>query len=279
MGVTSDGVRVHRDAGALWLTLARPDARNAMSSAMIGRLLAELRAAEEDPEVHVVVLTGEGDAFCAGADLSALGGGGTGGPFAPLRDGMRRGSNELVRAIWAADVPVVAGVNGVAAGLGANLALAADVVVATRTARFAQVFPARGLAADTGGAWLLPRLVGLARAKRMLLLGETIAADEALAMGLVAFAPADDEYAGVLRDVVSRLARGPGFALAMTKRLVNRGADETLAASLETEATTQELVVRHADFAEGIRAWMERRPPVFGPGGGPQPAEAGSGEA
>lgn len=264
-GAVCEGLVARRDRGALWLTLARPHHRNAMTSDMVSGLLAQIRAADADPSVGVVVLTGEGEAFCAGADLTALGAGGEGDDrYAPLRDGMRNGSNEVVRAVWAADVPVIAGVNGVAAGLGANLALAADVVVATRSARFAQVFAKRGLAADTGGAWLLPRLVGLARAKRMLLLAETLTADEAFAMGLVAFVPPDDQYDAVLADVVARLAGGPRFALAMTKRLVNRGTDESLAASLEVEALTQELVVRHPDFGEGVRAWVERRPPAFG---------------
>lgn len=237
---------------------------------MVAGLRDALAMAERDGNVSVMVIRGSGDAFCAGADLVALNSpdpdraNAGRADFDRLRRGMLSGSSEIVRLIWSCDVPVVAAVDGTAAGLGIYLALACDVVVMRNDAVFREVFVERGLAPDTGAAWLLPRLVGTARAKQMLLLGAKITGTDAAAMGLVAYGVEPGDFEARLAEVVDRLATGPDLAQRMTKRLVNRGATAGFEELLDYEATAQELVVRHPDFAEGVSAWMERRKPQFG---------------
>lgn len=270
---SADGLRVERRGSAIWVTLDRAEARNAMTGPMMEALRDAVVIADRDASVSVVAIRGTGEAFCAGADLVSLNapdadpagdGPGSASPFARLRHGMRTGSSETVRTIWTSDVPVVAGVNGSAAGMGTYLALASDVVVMHRDATLREVFLQRGLAPDTGAAWLLPRLVGLPRARRLLFFGGALSAAEAEQMGLVAFTADAADFDDTLEQVVEHLASGPSFAQKMTKRLLNRGAMEAFGHSLDYESLAQELVIRHSDFEEGIAAWLERRPPRFG---------------
>src|SRR6185436_11916207 len=173
-----------------WITLNRPEARNALNDDMREELFAVLADARTNPEIRALVLTGAGQGFCTGADISRRGEGPT-GPGA-AREIMRQRSQRLIRSFWELEKPVVAAVNGVAAGLGAHLAFACDLVIAAADARFIEVFVRRGIAVDAGGAFLLPRLIGLQKAKELVFFGNDLSADEALRLGLASqVVPAD----------------------------------------------------------------------------------------
>jgi 2-(1,2-epoxy-1,2-dihydrophenyl)acetyl-CoA isomerase len=244
-----------------WVTLNRPDARNAINDEMRDELLAVLTDARTNPEIRALVLTGAGKGFCTGADLSRRGGGPT-GPGA-AREMMRTRSQRLIRSLWELEKPVIAAVNGVAAGLGAHLAFASDLVIAAADARFIEVFVRRGIAVDGGGAYLLPRLIGLAKAKELVFFGDDLSADDALRIGLVnKIVPADGLHAAV-KEWTDRLASGPTFAIGMSKRLLNRSLESDLETALDEEAMVQSLVTQSEDTKEGMLAFAERRQPLF----------------
>ncbi|SDR73139.1 enoyl-CoA hydratase [Nocardioides scoriae] len=257
MTPTSTGVDVRLEGAALWLTLQRPEQYNALTGEMVAALTAELRGAQAREEVRVVVLTGAGRAFCAGADL--------GGQDAHdnYDGGSVDGANALVRAVLELDTPVVCGLNGVAAGVGVPLALACDLVVATASASLTLAFTGIGLMPDGGASALVVAAVGRARAMRLALLSERVGAEEAHAAGLVSHVAADADHAGVLAELVARLAAGPPLAQAATKRAVNAAALDGLEAAFARERAGQAVLLRTADAAEGMRAFAERRPPVF----------------
>jgi 2-(1,2-epoxy-1,2-dihydrophenyl)acetyl-CoA isomerase len=169
----------------------------------------------------------------------------------------------LIRTIWELDKPVVAAVNGIAAGGGAQLALVCDLVLASESARFSQVFVKRGLAVDSGGGWLLPRLVGVARAKELVFFGDTLTAAEAERFGLVNRVMPDDELMKHAHDWASRLARSATRAIGASKRLLNRSFESTLDSFFEAEADEQTLITTTEDFSEGMKAFMEKRDPDF----------------
>lgn len=245
-----------------WITLNRPDARNAINDAMREELFAVLAEARSNPDVRAVVITGAGKGFCTGADLSGRGGGGPTGPGA-AREMMRTRSQRLIRAVWELEKPVIAAVNGVAAGLGAHLAFASDLIIAAADARFIEVFVRRGIAVDAGGAFLLPRLIGLAKAKELVFFGEDLAADDALRIGLINRVAVPDQLLTVTREWAEKLAQGPTYAIGMSKHLLNRSLDSDLATAFEEEAFAQCLVTQSEDTKEGMRAFMEKRQPKF----------------
>ena len=177
-------IQLTNESQVAWITLNRPDARNAINDEMRDELIGVLTDTRTNPEIRAVVLTGAGRGFCTGADLSRRGGGGPSGPGA-AREMMRTRSQRLIRTLWELEKPVIAAVNGVAAGLGAHLAFACDLVVAASDARFIEVFVRRGIALDGGGAYLLPRLIGLAKAKELVFFGDDLTADDALRIGLI----------------------------------------------------------------------------------------------
>ncbi len=249
------------DKQVAWVTLNRPDARNAINDEMREELLAVLNDARTNAGVRAVVLTGSGKGFCTGADLSRQGAGPT-GPGA-AREMMRTRSQRLIRAIWELEKPVIAAVNGVAAGLGAHLAFACDLIIAAAEARFIEVFVRRGIAIDAGGAYLLARLIGLAKAKELVFFGDDLAADEALRIGLVNKVVPGAELLQATREWAERLARGPTVAIGMSKRLLNRSLDSDIETALEEEALVQSLVTQSEDTQEGLKAFVERRTPVF----------------
>jgi 2-(1,2-epoxy-1,2-dihydrophenyl)acetyl-CoA isomerase len=232
-----------------WITLNRPEQRNAVNATMREELLRLFAEAQTNPEVRAVVLTGAGKGFCTGADLS---GPRTSGPQGP-------GATRLVML----EKPVVCAVNGVAAGLGAHLAFAADLVLASTEARFIEVFVRRGLCVDAGGAFLLPRLVGLQRAKELVFFGDDLSAEQAERWGLVnrVVAPADLEPTA--RQWAERLAQGPTLALGFSKRLLNRSLESDLETCLEEEGLAQAIVAQSEDLKEGVQAFLERRAPQF----------------
>jgi 2-(1,2-epoxy-1,2-dihydrophenyl)acetyl-CoA isomerase len=266
----SDILLVEDHAGVRKLTLNRPDRKNSVSPELREELLAALDDARSDDDVRCLVITGAGDAFCSGVDLGrskVTKEASAGEPPPPdlraVREAMKRGMQRVVTALWELDKPVIAAVNGVAAGGGAQLALFCDLIVAAESARFIEIFAKRGLAIDSGGGWLLPRLIGLPKAKELVFFGEPISAHDALAIGLINRVVPDDALAGATNEWASRLAAGPTRAIGFSKRLLNRALDSDLAAALDEEAAVQALNSTSQDFKEGVRAFAEKRPPEF----------------
>jgi 2-(1,2-epoxy-1,2-dihydrophenyl)acetyl-CoA isomerase len=245
-----------------WVTMNRPEARNAVNAEMRDELISVFTDARSNPEIRALILTGTGKGFCTGADLSGPRGQGPTGPGAG-REVMKQSSQRLIRALWELEKPVVAAVNGVAAGLGSHLAFASDLVVAAQEARFIEVFVRRGIAIDAAGAFLLPRLIGLAKAKELVFFGDDLGAEEAQRIGLVNKVVAADQLAAAAREWAERLAQGPTFAIGMSKRLLNRSLESSLETALEEEALAQSLVTQSEDTREGMAAFMERRQPKF----------------
>ena len=244
-----------------WITLNRPEARNALNDDMREELLAVFADAQTNPDIRALVLTGAGQGFCTGADISRRGDGPT-GPGA-ARTIMRARSQRLIRTLWDLEKPVVAAVNGVAAGLGAHLAFACDLIIAAAEARFIEVFVRRGLMVDAGGAYLLPRLIGLSKAKELVFFGEDLPAEEALRIGLVNKVVPGASLAAAAKEWAEKLATGPTFAIGMSKRLLNRSLESDLETSLDEEGMAVSIVTQSEDTKEGMTAFAERRKPVF----------------
>ena len=243
--------------GVATFTLNRPDALNALDSRLRAELLAAIRAASRDENTRAVVITGAGRGFCAGADLR----GGSG--ERDFRAVLTAEYNPLIEAIRGLAKPVVAAVNGVAAGAGVSLALAADIVVASEEARFVPAFGRIGLVPDSGLARVLVRAVGRHRAFEILMGERQLGPTEARDLGLVAAIVPVDQLANTASELARRLAQGPTVSIGLTKRLLNAAEDATLAEVLEAEAALQELAGRTADHAEGVAAFGEKRDPRF----------------
>ncbi|WP_406444319.1 enoyl-CoA hydratase-related protein [Streptomyces sp. NBC_01613] len=244
------------------ITLNRPEALNALTPGGRELLIELLAQASADPDVRAVVLTGTGRGFCTGADLR---GASTGGPRLPgdVARTLRLGAQRLIAAVLDCEKPVIAAVNGTAAGLGAHLALACDLVLAAESARFIEVFVRRGLVPDGGGAYLLPRLVGPHRAKELMFFGDAVSAAEAERLGLVNRVVPDGELDKTAHEWAARLAAGPTRALALTKQLVNASFDSDRATAFAAEAAAQEINMTTQDAQEGVRSFVERRSPEF----------------
>ncbi|MGW7099969.1 enoyl-CoA hydratase/isomerase family protein [Streptomyces sp. NPDC054883] len=254
---------LHRvDNGVSWITLNRPEAMNAVTREQRERVIALLAQASGDPGVRAVVLTATGKGFCAGADLR-------GGPAAGDRVAgdvarmIRLGAQRLITAVLDCEKPVIAAVNGTAAGIGAHLAFACDLVIAAEPARFIEVFVRRGLVPDGGGAYLLPRLLGPQKAKELMFFGDAVPAAEAERLGLVNTVVAAEALEATARAWAERLAQGPTRALALTKQLVNASLDGDRAAALAAEAAAQEINMTTADANEGVAGFVERRTPKY----------------
>ena len=245
----------HRESGVLTLTLNRPERRNAIDGPTWEALRAGFERARDDPETRVVVITGAGGAFCAGADLSAKR---EGHPLDRMRS-----INEIALLLHELPKPTVARVDGVAVGAGWNLALGCDLVVATPTSRFSQIFAKRGLSLDFGGSWLLPRLVGMQQAKRLALLAEMIDATEAERLGLVTWVTRREEIDAFVADLTTRLASVAPVAAAQSKALLHENADRTLREALASEARAQAVNFATADAPEAFAAFTEKRDPDF----------------
>lgn len=251
--------------GVLTLTLNRPQRLNAMSPALIEAINHELARAKDDADIRAVLLTGVGRGFSAGADL-ADGGPGDGAAADGPRDlgaAMDRLFNPMIRAIRELPKPIVAAVNGVAAGGGANLALACDIVLAARSARFDQAFVRISLIPDLGGTWFLPHIVGDARARGLAMLGSSVPAEEAARMGMVWQVFDDDALMTEAQKLVQRLAKGPTLAYAAIKQAMNAAATNTLDQQLDLERDSQRVLGRTADNKEGIAAFLAKRPANF----------------
>jgi 2-(1,2-epoxy-1,2-dihydrophenyl)acetyl-CoA isomerase len=247
--ITSD-----RD-GVRTLTLNRPERKNALDAQLWVELADALRATKRDRDVRALVLTGAGGAFCSGADISVP-------EHIHPRYKLDR-LTDVALALHELAVPTVAKVTGIAVGAGWNLALGCDLVVATPESRFCQIFSKRGLSVDLGGSWLLPKLVGLQQAKRLVLLADMIDAEEAHQLGLVTWVKPVDEIDAFVDGLAARLAAGPPFALAQSKALLNDGANVTLREALANEARAQPGNFATADSSEAYAAFAAKRDAEF----------------
>jgi len=266
--VTETDLRIERDSdGVGKIVLDRPEAKNALTVGMRDGIIRAVREFRMDPKVRAVLITGEGDAFCAGMDLSASTVSQAGKPGFNARttaEALRAGVQTFIRELWELDKPTVAAVNGVAVGPGAHLALACDFVLVHPRTRFMWSFAKWGLVADAGGAYLLPRLVGLPRAKAMIMLGEGATGAEAVELGL-AYRCVDDPTS-LLKEAVAlthRLAAGPTRSLGLSKRLLNTSFESDLVHSLELEAHFQALATSSPDLVEGMAAFRDKRDAKF----------------
>jgi len=255
-------VLIAREAGVTRLTLNRPDKLNAFTLGMHAELRAAFEAAGADPDCRAIVLTGAGRAFSAGQDLAEAG-----GPTDPSeRDSgsrLEKAYNPLVRLIASLEKPVICAVNGVAAGAAANIALACDLVYAARSATFLQAFARIGLIPDAGGTWVLPRLVGAARARGLAMLAEPLSAEQAEACGLIWKCVDDDKLEAEVAAVARKLAAAPTYALGLAKRALAASSTSTLGQQLDLERDLQRIAGASPDAKEGVAAFLEKRAPRF----------------
>jgi 2-(1,2-epoxy-1,2-dihydrophenyl)acetyl-CoA isomerase len=252
-------LQVERAGGVVTITFDRPAVKNAINEVMWEELLQVGRELLDDQAARCVVLTGAGGAFCSGADLSG------GDVNATPRHGLARMEHihAVVNTLHELPMPTIAKVGGVAAGVGMNIALGCDLVVASDTARFSEIFARRGLSLDGGGSWLLPRLVGLHKAKELALFADVISAEEALRLGVVNRVVPADELDGLVDEWAARLAAGPPIALSMTKRMLNRAFERTFEQALEDESRSQAINFGTRDTTEALAAFVAKREPTF----------------
>ena len=253
-------VIVDRHQGHWTIRLNRPDKLNTFNDELHLALTAAINDADADQHCRALLLTGTGRAFSAGADLASTIGRDN---HVDLGDVLERTFNPLIRRIRSLRLPVVCAVNGIAAGAGANLALACDIVIANRSSKFVQAFVNIGLVPDAGGTWLLPRLVGDARARGMAMLGEPVTAEQAEAWGMIWRVVEDDNLFEEATAVVTHLARQPTEAISLMKRLFTEGANRTLDTQLDAERDNQKLAGATRDFREGVEAFLQKRRAVF----------------
>jgi 2-(1,2-epoxy-1,2-dihydrophenyl)acetyl-CoA isomerase len=251
------------EGGVMTLTLNRPERLNALNAALIERLSTALKRAATEPDCRAVLITGAGRGFCAGADLANR-------AFAPgdarpdLGAALENGLNPIIRGIRNLPKPVVCAVNGPAAGAGANIALACDIVLAAKSAQFLQAFARIGLIPDAGGTFVLPRLIGDARARALMMLAEPIAAEQAQAIGMIYRAVDDQDLMGEAHTIAKRLAAGSTHALGLMKRALAASPTNTLDAQLDLERDLQREAGAGDDYMEGVRAFLDKRPANFG---------------
>jgi 2-(1,2-epoxy-1,2-dihydrophenyl)acetyl-CoA isomerase len=260
-------LRIEKADGVGRIVLDRPEAKNALSVEMRDGIVEAVRDFRADPAVRAVLLTGTGDAFCAGMDLTASTVAQAGGADFATRstsEALRSGVQSFIRELWELDKPTVAAVNGTAVGPGAHLALSCDFVLVHAGTRFLWSFHRFGLVVDAGGAYLLPRLVGLTRAKAIVMLGEGITGEDAVTSGLAYRCVADaDALTKEADELVRRLAAGPTRSMGLSKRLLNASFETDLAHSLELEGHFQSLATTSSDLVEGMAAFREKRDAQF----------------
>jgi 2-(1,2-epoxy-1,2-dihydrophenyl)acetyl-CoA isomerase len=247
------------EAGVATLTLNRPDVFNSVNKPLALALQQHLRDCQQNPEVRAVLLTGTGKAFCAGQDLAEI----TGPDSPEVAEIVEKHYNPIVQLIRELEKPVVAAVNGVAAGAGANLALACDIVVAKESASFIQAFSKIGLIPDSGGTYFLPRLIGLQRASALMFTGDKVSAQEAVQMGMIYKVFSDESFETEVAALVSKLAAMPTKGLAYTKQLLNVTFGNDLTQQLRAEADYQLRAGHTTDYKEGVSAFLEKRKPTF----------------
>lgn len=249
-------VELTEDHGVAWITLNRPDKLNSLTSDMLQTLQAHVSSVSTSDTVRALVITGAGKAFCAGQDLADVDG-------ADLGDVLEQDYNPLVRAIKGLNMPVIACVNGVAAGAGANLALSCDLVLAGTSAKFIQSFVHLGLVPDAGGSWALPKLIGLPRAMGLSMTGEPLMAETAAQWGLIWKCVDDDALIEETSALAVKLATQATVGLAYTKQLLNGSSTNTLDQQLDLERDFQQAACHTQDYKEGVNAFLNKRKPTF----------------
>ena len=249
--------------GIATLTLNRPERLNALGGTLRQDLHDAVTRAGADPEVRVMVVTGAGKGFCSGGDVKAMGEAKVGQRERPLLEKIAPGRDRTLLAMREAPQPIIAAVNGAAAGAGMNLALGCDLRIASTNARFTQAFVKRGLHPDWGGTYFLPRVVGMAKACEMIFTGEVIDAAEALRLGIVSRVVAPEELLPTAYDLARRIAAGPPVAIRLAKRSLYANEDLDLRGALQMETMAQNICFETEDATEGIRAFGEKRAPIF----------------
>ncbi|MBI1846985.1 MAG: enoyl-CoA hydratase/isomerase family protein [Candidatus Rokubacteria bacterium] len=249
--------------GVATLTLNRPDRLNALGDTLREDLHDAITRTSGDPEVRVMVVTGAGKGFCSGGDVKAMDDARERGAPRPLGEKIAPGRDRTLLALREAPQPIIAAVNGAAAGAGMNLALGCDLRIASSAAKFAQAFVKRGLHPDWGGTYFLPRLVGMAKACELIFTGDVIDAAEALRLGLVSQVVAPEDLMATAYALARKIAAGPPVAIRLAKRSLYHNADSDLRTALEVETFAQNLCFDTEDAREGIRAFVEKRPAVF----------------
>ncbi|MGA2835400.1 MAG: enoyl-CoA hydratase [Acidimicrobiales bacterium] len=252
---------VERAAGVVTVTMNRPERKNAANGTMFGELLTVFDEVASDRDDRVLVLTGTGDAFCSGADLSdsSVVAGRPGDPYLS----QMRAVGDVILRLHRLAKPTIAKVGGVAAGAGMSLAIGCDLVVASESARFSQIFAKRGLAVDCGASWLLPRMIGLHRAKELAYFADILSAGEASEFGLVNRVVPDAELDAFVDGWARRLAGGPPIALSLTKSMLNNSMAVSMDQAVEDEARSQAVNFATRDTREALAAFAEKRPPTF----------------
>lgn len=242
------------------LTLNRPEVFNSFNREMALKLQKELDACEQNPEVRAIVITGNGRAFCAGQDLKEV----TSPELNPgFKKILEEHYNPIISKIRKIEKPILAAVNGVAAGAGANIALACDIVVATEQASFIQAFSKIGLVPDSGGTFFLPRLIGFQKASALMMLGEKVSAEEAERLGMIYKVFPSETFSQEVTNLASILSNMPTKALGMTKRLLNEAMTNSLEDQLDLEGKLQIEAAQSEDYAEGVDAFVNKRTPEF----------------
>ncbi|HEY1988777.1 MAG TPA: enoyl-CoA hydratase-related protein [Acidimicrobiales bacterium] len=259
-----DGLSVEVSDAVLRLRLDRPSQRNAINDTMMAALIEAVDTSGRDEGVRVIHITGSGDHFCGGADIVARNAGEQSRPrVGAIQRRLPSQAHRLLPLLCTVQVPVVCGVQGWAAGIGMQIAAAADFTVAANDAMFWEPFSSRGFTPDSGATWLLPRAVGMARARELLLLGRKLRGTEAAEWGLIHRAVPAGEVGPVTEELVATLAAGPTVALGLTKWLLHAGASLPLEEHLRNEGFAMEISSRSEDFREGLGAFKDRRPPEF----------------
>jgi 2-(1,2-epoxy-1,2-dihydrophenyl)acetyl-CoA isomerase len=261
--VTYEQIAVDRDGAVTRVTLNRPEKLNALTQVMSDELMDAFTAAGDDPEVRAVVLTGAGRGFCAGQDLTEFEAAYRAGDRPDIQAHLERSYHRLIPAIVRTPKPVVAAVNGVAAGAGVSLAVACDVRIASTEARFIQAFVNIGLIPDSGGTWLLPRVVGYSQALELSITGQPVDADRALAVGLVSRVVPPEDFESEVAAYATRLAALPTAAVAATKDLMREALRLDLDEALSREGDAQARMGQTEDHLEGVMAFAEKRTPRF----------------
>ncbi len=252
-----------KKVGIATITLNRPDKLNAFNDDLSFALQDALKDVEKDNNVKAIIITGVGRGFCSGQDLQARMNNNADNKQQSLGDSIRRRYNPIILKIRTMEKPIIASINGVAAGAGASLAFACDFRIASVNAAFIQSFSKVGLVPDSGSTFLLPRLIGLTKAFELMLFAEKLRAQEALDLGLLNLVVEQEKLVEQTLDWAKRLAMGPTLAFALTKRAVNKAIFNDIEDLLEHEASLQEIAGRSEDFAEGVKAFIEKRQPIY----------------
>lgn len=255
----SDTIIYHKESGLAKITLNRPEKYNSFTQEMAKAFQAALDDVKDDNDIRAVVITGNGKAFCAGQDLAeAVADNGL-----ELEEIVREHYNPIIKRITSLEKPVIAGINGVAAGAGANIALSCDIVVATESASFIQAFSKIGLIPDSGGTYFLQRLIGQQKASAIMMLGDKISAQEAERIGMIYKYFADEEFEEQLNKLAQKISKMPTKGLAFTKKLLQLSWDSSLEMQLESEKEYQVKAANTYDYKEGTAAFLEKRKPAF----------------